>query len=96
MLKYFATALNYQAYENEFQLPTTRSPNPPPDEIEKSNDETEKEPTQQSTDANTNQSKDTPPSFQKNREGHSKYSEDDISNIDTITMKTPEKAANQS
>ena len=45
-----------------------QSPDPPPDEIEKSDDETEKEPTPQITDANTNQSKDIPPSLQNNHE----------------------------
>ena len=67
---------------------------PPPDEIKKSDNETEKEPTPQTTVANTNQGKDMPPSLQNNYVAHSKNSEGENPNIDMITTKTSEKAVN--
>ena len=91
LLNYFATSLKYQAYENEFQPPTTR---PPPNENEKSDNKTEKEPTPQTADANTNQVKYMPQSLQNNHEAHSNNSEGENPNIDIITLKTPEKLAN--
>ena len=53
-----------------------------------------KEQTQQTTDANTNQGNNMPPSLQNNHEGYSKNSEDKNPNIDIITMENPDKAAN--